>query len=73
MTYGRKGHYLKSSSSYTVVVLASLRHGACVQCNKTINSLQQAYRHWDWAMGYCNCPDYIVKRWKPKNFQRAKK
>jgi len=40
-------HKLKNKSSYTVVVLASLKHKACVRCNKPINSLEEAYQHWD--------------------------
>ena len=42
-----KKHYLKHSSSYTVVVLRSLRHGACVNCGEPIKSLDESYEHWD--------------------------
>jgi len=44
---GRNGHYLKNRSSYTVVVLRSLRHGSCVVCGTPLNSLDEAYEHWD--------------------------
>ena len=38
-------HILKSPSSFTVVVLRSLMHGACVICGEPINSLEESYRH----------------------------
>lgn len=39
-------HKLKCKSSFIVVVLASLRHGACVRCDKPIRSLEQSSQHW---------------------------
>lgn len=39
-------HRLKNSSSYIVVVLRSLRHKACITCNKPINSLEKSFEHW---------------------------
>jgi hypothetical protein len=40
-------HSLRSPSSYIVVVLRSLRHGACVRCRTKIHSLEESLRHWD--------------------------
>ena len=40
-------HILKSPSSYIVVILSSLRHKACVHCNKPIHSLEESVNHWD--------------------------
>lgn len=42
-----KEHKLKHSSSYIVVVLASLRHKACIYCGKPIRTLEDAFAHWD--------------------------
>lgn len=39
-------HYLKQRSSFIVVVLRSLRHGACVNCGIPLNSLKEATDHW---------------------------
>ena len=40
------GHYLKNKSSLIVVILKSLRHGACVNCGVPIKSLEQSSDHW---------------------------
>ena len=40
-------HKLKSKSSFIVVVLSSLRHGACVRCGKSIISLDESAQHWE--------------------------
>jgi len=40
-------HKLKNQSSFIVVVLRSLRHGACVRCGKEINSLDESFKHWE--------------------------
>jgi len=40
-------HYLKSSSSYIVVVLRSLRHRACVCCGKPLSSFDESADHWE--------------------------
>lgn len=42
-----KKHYLKSRSSYIVVLLKSLRHKGCVCCNYPIKSLEESSEHWD--------------------------
>ena len=42
-----KKHYLKARSSYIVVILRSLRHGACVCCGEPIESLDESVEHWD--------------------------
>jgi hypothetical protein len=39
-------HYLKNKSSFIVVVLKSLRHGACVNCGAKISSLEESEKHW---------------------------
>jgi len=40
-------HKLKRKSSFIVVVLRSLRHGACVRCNTPIRSLEESSKHWE--------------------------
>lgn len=40
-------HNLKNPSSFIVVVLRSLRHGACVRCNKPIHSMEESVKHWE--------------------------
>ena len=40
-------HYLKNKSSFIVVVLRSLRHGACVNCGKQLRSLEESGKHWN--------------------------
>lgn len=44
---GKEGHYLKNQSSFIVVVLKSLRHGSCVQCNEPIKTLEESEQHWE--------------------------
>jgi len=41
-----KDHYLKRPSSFIVVVLRSLRHGACVCCGVPTRSLDESANHW---------------------------
>lgn len=43
----KKKHYLRRSSSFIVVVLRSLIHGACVSCGKPINSFEESAEHWE--------------------------
>jgi len=40
-------HYLKHKSSFTIVVLRSLRHGACVSCGKPLRSFEESLKHWN--------------------------
>ena len=40
-------HYLKHPSSFIVVVLRSLRHGACVNCGESISTLDESAEHWE--------------------------
>ena len=39
-------HYLKHPSSFIVVVLRSLRHGACVNCGLPLHTEKEAVAHW---------------------------
>ena len=41
-----KKHRLKRRSSFIVVVLRSLRLGACVCCGKPIQSEKESAEHW---------------------------
>lgn len=41
-----KEHRLKRPSSFIVVVLRSLRHGACVSCGEPIRSVEESANHW---------------------------
>ena len=41
-----KQHRLKHPSSGIVVVLRSLRHGACVCCGKPLHTEKEAFEHW---------------------------
>lgn len=40
-------HSLKRPSSFIVVVLSSLRHGACVRCGTPLKSFEEAAGHWE--------------------------
>ena len=41
-----KPHKLKRKSSFIVVVLRSLRHGACVCCGEPIHTEKESAEHW---------------------------
>jgi len=43
-------HYLKSRSSFIVVVLRSLSHKACVNCGKPIHTFEESVKHWEEAL-----------------------
>lgn len=49
-------HKLKNSSSFIVVVLRSLRHKACVRCNKPIGSFEESVEHWKNELGFNENP-----------------
>lgn len=39
-------HYLKTKSSFILVVLRSLRHKGCVCCGQKTETLEEAGEHW---------------------------
>lgn len=51
-----KEHKLKRQSSYTVVVLRSLRHKGCVCCGAPIRTLEESYEHWDMELAQTSEP-----------------
>ncbi|MEW6557262.1 MAG: hypothetical protein AB1349_07905 [Elusimicrobiota bacterium] len=59
-------HYLKSRSSFIVVVLRSLAHKGCVCCSKPLKSLEESADHWAekiWGQQLeFNLEDYRLKK-----------
>ena len=43
----KRAHRLKRKSSFIVVILRSLQHGACVCCSEPIGSLEESAAHWE--------------------------
>jgi len=57
-------HRLRHRSSFIVVILRSLRHGACVCCGKPIRSLDESFEHWEEKLTKPDPPQAQLPLWK---------